>query len=171
MEISKLKLGLKTRDCLLLFGRPADIDDLESEKKIHEDFGYNTEKYLPFQIGFDEVWRYASFPGDYPVFKLFFKHDALVYIILSSYHSKKESPEKVSLLLRNFSLSNDIRFYMSPHRVQVILGKADKEEREAIKAQGVAYLIYYYNKLGLKFTFDEMEGTTLRTIDIFAPTA
>ncbi len=66
-------------------GTPSDY---QKEYEVFENYGYKPLDYLQFHIGFDyvQVFDEADKPA-YPIFKLYFKNEALVFMIITSYGS------------------------------------------------------------------------------------
>lgn len=62
--------------------------DYQAEYEVFDNFGYKPLEYLQFHIGFDRVQIFdeADNPA-YPIFKLYFKNEVLVFMIITSYGS------------------------------------------------------------------------------------
>jgi hypothetical protein len=85
-------------------GEPTAITDVKQEKKNYQDGGYDPKSELPFFLKFDQVYDYWGEAKDNPVFKIYFREEKVVYIIISSYVCTEEvststsTPQAVRLL-------------------------------------------------------------------------
>ncbi|MCU0437147.1 MAG: hypothetical protein MUC49_04485 [Raineya sp.] len=133
---------------------PADyIRSLDQEAEVFREHGYVTENFLQFQIGFDEVHQYQDL-DTYPIFKLFFKDERLVYIIFTSYSVREESYQTIEL-------DNGIRFLDSMETVRKRMGEFDK----TLAMESYDGKFTYYSQ-GVELIFAE---NTLRVINLFKP--
>jgi len=131
---------------------PAYIRNFLEEKKIVEDFGYSSESFLHFQIGFDEIYEFDNL-NTYPIFKLFFKEEKLVYIIFTSYTE--------DVYYQDFILDNGIGFMDSMETIRQQMGEFDR----TIAMKDYDGKFGYYTQ-GVEFIFAENQ---LRTIHFFKP--
>ena len=84
--IGKLKIGDSPETVLATMKASGSISDYATEHKVFNDFNYVPEHYLQFLLGFDSVMVFHEDDGPtYPVFKIYFKNNAAVFIIVSSY--------------------------------------------------------------------------------------
>lgn len=81
---------------------------------------YNPNNLLMFQIGFDRELEYEESEGMfYPIYKLYFLNNQLVYIILSTY---VHPPEVYNI----FSCEENIGFGSSIEEIENVFGKHDE---------------------------------------------
>lgn len=129
------------------------VRTFHEEAKEYEYSGYSIKKILVFQMGFDEVYEFKNL-RKYPIFKMYFKDEKLIFIIFSSYSVKEN-------VYQNFELDNHVQFLDSLETVLQKMGKYEKHE----KLEGYDWLLKY-PKQGLELIFDEDE---LRVINMFKP--
>lgn len=118
---------------------------------------YNPHDLLMFQIGFDRELEYTqSEKMFYPIFKLYFLNDQLVYIILSTYVYPMQICEK-------FSCDKAVGFGSSMEEIEAVFGKHDEidiSEHTNTWYDGD----FRYLRHGITFTLSEDKTTA---IDLF----
>lgn len=118
---------------------------------------YNPKDLLMFQIGFDKELEYdTSEDMYYPIYKLYFLNDQLLYIILSTYAHPPTVYEK-------FRGSDGISFGSSLKEIEAVYGKHDEidiSEHTNTWYDGE----FRYLRYGITFTLSENKTTV---IDLF----
>lgn len=88
-NIGNLYIGLDKKRAISVMGVMGIERNFEEEHRIFSDFGYSPNEHSQFIIGFDSVWQYNEKDAiSLPIFKIYFKEDKIVYIIISSYGSQ-----------------------------------------------------------------------------------
>ena len=152
--VGDLQLGISKEQVLNLIGTSYDARDYVEEREIYNGSRYPTDDMIQFIIGFDEVFVYNT-PQKYPVFKLYFKNDELVYIILTTYTTGQE-------MWNNLTLENSGFRYLD--EMNTVLDYYGPEDVFMDDINYDGFFIYWSR--GIEFCFDEKE---LRVIYIFEP--
>jgi hypothetical protein len=129
------------------------VRTFHEEAEEYEYSGYSIKKMRVFQMGFDEAYMFKNLKK-YPIFKMYFKDEKLMFIIFSSYSVKEN-------VYQSFELDNHVRFLDSLETVLQKMGKYEKHE----KFREYDCLLKYHKK-GLELIFDEDQ---LRVIEMFKP--
>jgi hypothetical protein len=85
--IGKISIGNTAEYVQRTLGAPIKRVSFEEEKGNYAGYGYNIDKQLLFIIGFDYFLEYdaASNKAPYPIWKIYFRNDAVVYINISTF--------------------------------------------------------------------------------------
>lgn len=132
--------------------------DYQTEFDVFDNFGYKPLEYLQFHIGFDyvQVFEEADNPA-YPIFKLYFKNDALVFMIITSYGSDIFNLDAC----RRMFTEKNIAFGASMSELIQIYGN-----NYAKHVYGSYDGDFIYPELGISFIVDEGK---VRVIRLFHP--
>ena len=132
--------------------------DYQTEFEVFENFGYKPLEYLQFHIGFDHVQIFdeADNPS-YPIFKLYFKNEALVFMIITSYGSDIFNLEAC----RRMFTERNIAFGASISEMVMAYGS-----NYAKHVYGTYDGDFIYPELGISFIADEGK---VRVIRLFEP--
>jgi len=155
-SIGNLYIGLDKKRVLSVMGSKGLERDFEEEREIFANFGYKPEAHAQFIIGFDSVWQYQeSDEINLPIFKIYFKQDKIVYIIISSYGSKFFDYERCKRIITEKGLG----FGDKIEKMQTLYGT------EFVRHQFGQYDgDFIYGEEGISFVFDAGE---LRVIYLF----
>jgi hypothetical protein len=87
MGIGKISIGNTAEYVQRTLGAPKKRVSFEEEKGNYTGYGYNIDKQLLFVIGFDYFLEYdaASNKTTYPIWKIYFRNDEVVYINISTF--------------------------------------------------------------------------------------
>ena len=85
--IGQLSIGDMSSHVAEVMGKHKRKISYLEEKQSWEGFGFNTDKELIFNIGFDYSLEYNEHNNktDYPIWKIYFKNDKVVCITISSF--------------------------------------------------------------------------------------
>lgn len=104
--IGDLYIGLDKKRALSVMGSEGRERSFDEEFSIVADFGYKPEEHAQFIIGFDSLWEYKESDSIHlPIFKIFFKEDKIVYIIISSYGSQLFDYERCKRIITERGLA------------------------------------------------------------------
>jgi hypothetical protein len=97
--VGELKLGMARLHVTRLLGEPLNTVDYLKEKANWENAGYDPDQEIQFFKGFDYYLEYDCVTNvtDYPAWKVYFKNDRVVYVILSSFIFEKKRPKRVGI--------------------------------------------------------------------------
>lgn len=178
MGVFDLRIGMPKFYTKKYLGQESETLTYEQEEKQYLDHDHDPTKFIPFELGFDEVLVFDS-EQSAPVFKLHFQRDDLVYITLSAYPLPEIPQEQEEKMLarevtefykknakdgiKNFRFRNGIKFLVSTNFVKNHLG----EPEEIVYLKNYEIYIYYHR--GLRFTFDQTIDNLLTVINLYAP--
>ncbi len=126
------------------------------EKQIWDDYGYDTDQELLFDIGFDYFLEYNEDYNktDYPIWKIYFKRDKVVYITLSSFIYNNIKSRKVGV---------PPQCYFWGSKLDMIKTLGSEYFEYADSANNINY--FYFDKgISIVLTRDK-----IRTITIYKP--
>lgn len=155
--VGKLKFGMSYTDAVALLGAPNATTNLEEETNYYVQYGYDLSKEVSFFIGFDQAVQYDNVEEsvlNYPVYKLFFKNEKLVFMTLTSYGFSEE-------LYSKFSLKKKVGFMTGEETLHQVFG----EEDQIVTADDGSRELLYLSK-GVEFTIDDGK---LRAVHMFPP--
>ena len=155
--VGQIKLGMTYSDVVNKLGQGTSMTNLEQETDYYTQFGYELTKEVSFFVGFDQAVQYTNEEESilpYPVYKLFFKNDKLVFMTLTSYGFSED-------LYSKFSFKKNIEFMSSEESLLKVFGK---EDQSVVASDGSKELLYLSK--GVEFTIDEGK---LRAVHLFAP--
>lgn len=156
--IGELRIGDSPERVAEVMRCPGTLSDYETEYKIFNDFGYVPEHYLQFLLGFDTLFVFHEDDNPaYPVFKVYFKENAVVFIIISSYGTDAYEFNYCRQIETERGVSfgdseEDITDRYGTEDVKHIYGNYDGD--------------FIYFTLGISFICDEGQ---LRVIRVFKP--
>jgi hypothetical protein len=155
--IASVQLGMSLNSITRIIGRPSIIRNFKEAKTNFIDFGIDPKDYIMFMRGFNLEAEYSlDQKAQYPIFKLYFKDDLLVYIILTSY-GFEENRETIL----QYKTWHNISFWTEEYKLKEKFGNNYLlKPYENYKGK------YYYLDLGISFLIDK---EVIRTIDIFPP--
>jgi hypothetical protein len=89
--IEEIRIGNDYEFVVKVMGEYKTKTNYYDEEKIWKDYGYDVSVHLPFNIGFDYLIEYDESKNktEYPIWKIYFKNNKVVYLVLSSYIYKK----------------------------------------------------------------------------------
>lgn len=154
--IGELALGISTEKVIQLLGSPEKSRSYE-EEQFEEvvKFGKNISQELCYNTHYDRVFKYkndcdASLA--YPVYKLYFRKNQLVYMVLTSYGYD-------DTFYNTFSTNTNIKFHDSGEKIKNALGYP-----EILQEQYVGEYLYMQN--GIDFL---TENNEMRAMFIYEP--
>lgn len=154
--IGELALGISTEKVIQLLGSPEKSRSYE-EEQFEEvvKFGKNISQELCYNTHYDRVFKYkndcdASLA--YPVYKLYFRKNQLVYMVLTSYGYD-------DTFYNAFSTNTNIKFHDSGEKIKTALGYP-----EILQEQYVGEYLYMQN--GIDFL---TENNEMRAMFIYEP--
>jgi hypothetical protein len=154
--IGEIQIGKDYEFAVKIMGQYKDKINYSDEEKSWKGSGYNIDVELPFVIGFDYLIEYNENYNKtkYPVWKLYFKNNKIVYMTLSSFIYD-------NIEVNNIGVSPKCHF--GGEKIDVIhtLGKDYFEYIDESE-----YLNLYYLKKGIVVILARDE---IKTIAIFAP--
>lgn len=154
--IGDVKIGDSPEKVVAAMKSPGVLSDYETEYKIFNDYGYVPEHYLQFLLEFDKLLIFQEDDNPaYPVFKVYFKDNAAVFMIISSYGTDVFDYN----YCRQIETEKGISFGDSEEDIFERYGKEDINH-----IYGNYDGDYIYLKLGVSFIFDEKK---LRVIRVF----
>ena len=115
--VSPIELGDSNSSVINKLGNYDRKVSYSTEHKRWIDYGYNTDKELPFYIGFDYLYEYGptSNKSDAPIWKVYFKNNKVVYIVLTSFAYDTAAT-------RRTGVDSNCLFYQSERNVNSCLG-------------------------------------------------
>jgi hypothetical protein len=149
----ELMMGMSAEHVKGIIRANTQMRDISEEKAAFLAGGYSIDKVSQFKIGFDSC-MVVSNCENYPIFKIYFRNNKLVYITLSSYVSPDE-------LTATFELDKGVPFHATKEEFTKAYGQPE-EFRDMKGYDGC--LIYW--KDGLEVIF---ENDKLMVISIFEP--
>lgn len=132
--------------------------EYQAEFDVFDNFGYKPLEYLQFNIGFDfvQVFDEADHPA-YPIFKLYFKNEALVFMIITSYGTDIFNMDAC----RRIFTEKDIAFGSSI--LELCQAYGDNYVKHVYGSYDGDFI---YPELGISFIADEGQ---VRVIRLFEP--
>lgn len=154
--VGELVLGISTEKAIEILGVPEKSLDYDQEQfQEVVKFGKNISQELCYNTHYDRVFKYKNDCNakiDYPVYKLYFRKNQLVYIVLTSYGYD-------DLLYNKFTALNKIGFYSSGEKIKSVLGHPEINEERYVGE-------YLYMKRGIDFI---TENNEMRAMFIYEP--
>ena len=156
--IGEITIDLPYNKVVELLGNPLERRSQEQERQLLLKGKLIPEKELTFFLGFDYVLEYTyatNRSGNvYPVYKIYFKGDKVIYIILSSFTYKME-------ICKDIGIDAKIFFGNNKEALRKALGRSNLSTNI-----GEGTLLYDYLDRGTSFFLQKNE---IRTIHIYAP--
>ncbi len=155
--VGELVLGISTEKAIEILGMPEKSRSYEQEQ--YEEvvkFGKNISQELCYNTHYDRVFKYnndCDAKVDYPVYKLYFRNNQLVYMVLTSYGYDDVFYNKFT------AGSNNISFHSSGEKIKKTMGYP-----EIIQERYVGE--YLYMQRGIDFL---TENNEMRAIFIYEP--
>ncbi len=150
-SVGKLEVGMQSSEASEVLGTPHRQWFYEDEVDRILAAGLNQSDLYYFRVGFDEVFEFDLTPEPYPVTKLYFLGDHLVYIMMTENRSSKGEPV----------IPKGIRFGDTREKVMKQFGepaiRLDFEDGSGN---------YIYPALGLEMNF---KYDRIKEINIFLP--
>jgi len=154
--VGELVLGISTEKAIELLGMPEKSRNYEQEQ--YEEvvkFGKNISQELCYNTHYDRVFKYNNTCDahiDYPVYKLYFRNNQLVYMVLTSYGYD-------DAIYSKFTAGNGISFHQSGEKIKSKMGYP-----EIIQEHYVGE--YLYMQRGIDFL---TENNEMRAMFIYEP--
>lgn len=154
--VGELVLGISTEKAIELLGLPEKSYNYEEEQHYEVvKFGKNVSQELCYNTHYDRVFKYNNTnaqTAQYPVYKLYFRKNQLVYFVLTSYGYEKDIYEK-------FSIGNSVKFHNDGEKIMQAYGLPDINEKRYVGE-------YLYMQKGVDFI---TENNELRAVYIYEP--
>lgn len=150
--VGGLTIGISADSAQKILGKASIRRTFQEEYDLPHNFGAYNDSLVEYLVGFDYAleWEVAD---NYPIFKLFFRDESLVFMTLTSYSMNTAAVDKIS--------TEGIRFYDSPAPMIEAFGQPDW----FFKMGGYDGFYVYWTR-GIELTYDNNE---LRVICIFEP--
>jgi hypothetical protein len=155
-SIGNLYIGLDKKHALSIMGSKGIERDFEEERTIFANFGYVPEEHAQFVIGFDSLWQYQESDAiNLPIFKIYFKAEKIVYMIISSYGSQFFDYERCKRIIteRGLGFGDDIEKMKRVYGEEFLRHNFGQYDGD-----------FLYEEEGISFVFDAGE---LRVIYLF----
>jgi hypothetical protein len=154
--IGQLHVGDSSARVIKVMGQYFRKTGYSEEKKNWEEFGYNTDIGLVFNIGFDYFLEYnpENNKTEYPAWKIYFKNDRVVYITLSSFIYNDEKMKKTGI-------PPECYFWGNKDNMVASLGNDFFEYTDSQDNKN-----FYYLEKGVVVIITDSE---IRTITLFTP--
>ncbi len=154
--VGELVLGITTEKAIQLLGAPEKSRTYEQEQAEEVvKFGKNISQELCYNTHYDQVLKYKNDCDskiDYPVYKLYFRENKLVYMVLTSYGYD-------DALYSKFTTANNIKFHTQPVKIKNTMGYPEISEDRYVGE-------YLYMQRGIDFL---TENNELRAMFIYEP--
>jgi len=154
--VGELVLGISTEKAIAILGEPEKSRSYE-EEQFEEvvKFGKNISQELCYNTHYDRVFKYKNDCDariDYPVYKLYFRNNELVYMVLTSYGYD-------NAFYGQFTAGKNISFHNTGKKIKDAMGYP-----EIIQERYVGE--YLYMQRGIDFL---TENNEMRAIFIYEP--
>lgn len=154
--VGELVLGISTEKAIELLGVPEKSLDYDQEQfQEVVKFGKNVSQELCYNTHYDRVFKYKNDCDanvDYPVYKLYFRKNQLVYIVLTSYGYD-------DMLYNKFTAANKIGFHCTGEKIKSVLGHPEIMQERYVGE-------YLYMQSGIDFL---TENNEMRAMFIYEP--
>ncbi len=154
--VGELVLGISTEKAIALLGFPEKSRSYEQEQNEEVvKFGKNVSQELCYNTHYDRVFKYKNDCEaniEYPVYKLYFRNNQLVYIVLTSYGYDNE-------LYSKFTANNNISFHSSGQKIKTAMGYPEIMQEKYVGE-------YLYLQSGIDFL---TENNEMRAMFIYEP--
>ncbi len=154
--VGELVLGISTEKAIALLGKPEKSRSYEEEQRDEVvKFGKNISQELCYNTHYDRVFKYKNDCDakiDYPVYKLYFRDNKLVYMVLTSYGYD-------DALYSKFTASNNIAFHNTGQKIKSSFGYPEIIEERIVGE-------YLYMQRGIDFL---TENNEMRAVFIYQP--
>jgi hypothetical protein len=163
--VGELVLGISTEKAIELLGVPEKSNNYEQEQEQEVvKFGKNVSQELCYNTHYDRVFKYKNDCEaniEYPVYKLYFRNNHLVYIVLTSYGYD-------DALYSKFTAGNNIGFHSSGQKIKSAMGHPEiiqeKYVGEYLYLQNGIDFLTENNEMRAMFIYDPLENEVAQAI-------
>lgn len=163
--VGELVLGISTEKVIELLGLPEKSRSYEQEQNEEVvKFGKNISQDICYNTHYDRVFKYKNDCNaqiDYPVYKLYFRNNQLVYMVLTSYGYNDAVYSK-------FTAGNNISFHSPAEKIKKDMGHPEvMEERyvgEYMFMQSGIDFITENNEIRAMFIYEPVENEVAQAI-------
>lgn len=154
--IGELLLGISSEKAIEILGQPEKSRNYQQEQDEEVvKFGKNVSLELCYNTHYDRVLKYkntAEANIKYPVYKLYFRNNKLVYMVLTSYGYNTAVYEKLKI-------KNNLKFHNSGEAIKKSMGYPEITQERYVGE-------YLYMQNGIDFLTEQNE---LRAVFIYEP--
>ena len=163
--VGELVLGISTEKAIELLGLPEKSRSYEQEQNEEVvKFGKNVSQELCYNTHYDRVFKYKNDCDatiEYPVYKLYFRNNQLVYMVLTSYGYD-------DALYSKFTAGNNISFHSSGQKIKTGMGHPEimqeKYVGEYLYLQSGIDFLTENNEMRAMFIYDPVENEVAQAI-------
>lgn len=154
--VGELVLGISTEKAIELLGLPDKSRSYEQEQDEEVvKFGKNISQEICYNTHYDRVFKYKNdcdAQVNYPVYKLYFRNNQLVYMVLTSYGYD-------DALYSKFTAGSNISFHSTPEKIKKAMGHPEVMEERYVGE-------YMFMQKGIDFI---TENNEMRAMFIYEP--